>query len=73
MRSATSYASTDGELRSKAETERPIGRPRDPADQVHLTWRCGACGETGRLRDRLPTSCPGCADPSAEVYYRDED
>lgn len=73
MRFDTRTRSAGGELRNKEETEVPIGTPRDPATQVHLTWRCRTCGETGRLRDRLPAECPDCADPNAEVYYWDED
>ncbi|TYT63785.1 DUF7130 family rubredoxin-like protein [Natrialba swarupiae] len=64
-----------GELTNKEETEIPIGEPNEPAQQEYRMWRCGNCGEMGRLQqqDTLPAECPACASPKEDLYYWEED
>jgi rubrerythrin len=48
-------------------------RIRDITGTAYGLWRCGSCGETGRLRQSLPASCPGCGGPREALEYVAED
>lgn len=61
------------ELRNKEETELPIGESREPASRDYALWRCGDCGEMGRLAETLPTNCPSCGASREVLYYWEED
>lgn len=37
-----------------------------------LVWRCGSCGEVGRIQE-MPDGCPSCTAPKEELYYWTED
>ena len=46
---------------------------RDVTGATYGRWRCGACGETDRLRQPLPAACPGCGTPRETLGYVPED
>jgi rubrerythrin len=48
-------------------------RIRDFAGTAYGLWRCGTCGETGRLRQSFPSACPGCGAPREMLGYVAED
>ena len=58
---------------NKNETELPIGEAQDVEAREHAMWRCGNCGEMGKLEEMLPEFCPGCTAPREELYYWEED
>ncbi|RAW45458.1 hypothetical protein DQW50_08940 [Halorubrum sp. 48-1-W] len=39
----------------------------------YAMWRCGSCGEMGRLRGPLPSTCPGCDADTESLFYWAED
>ncbi len=61
------------ETRNKNETEIPIGEPPDLERRGATMWKCGSCGEMGKLADELPDSCPACGAQREELYYSEED
>lgn len=51
-----------------------VTRIRDITGTGYGMWRCGVCGETGRLRGSvLPDACPGCGAGREELGYVAED
>lgn len=48
-------------------------RIRDITGTSYGLWRCGRCGETGRLRQSFPAACPGCGAPREALGYVAED
>jgi rubrerythrin len=46
---------------------------RDVLGTRYGMWRCGGCGEMGRLRAGLPAACPGCGAPREALFYWAED
>jgi rubrerythrin len=48
-------------------------RFRGVTGTVYAMWRCGPCGEMGRLRRRFPTNCQSCGAPREELFYCPED
>jgi rubrerythrin len=48
-------------------------RRRDVTGVAYGMWRCGSCGEMGRLGRSLPRSCPGCGEPREALFYWAED
>ncbi len=73
MRCVSMTQEIDSKPANKEETELPIGEPTEPDERPHHFWRCSNCGETGRLADELPATCPNCGGPKEELYYREED
>jgi rubredoxin len=41
--------------------------------EAELVWRCGDCGEMGKLVDDLPATCPSCDAPKENLFYWTED
>ncbi|OYR58180.1 DUF7130 family rubredoxin-like protein [Halorubrum halodurans] len=39
----------------------------------YAMWRCGSCGEMGRLRRTLPATRPGCDGGTESPFYLAED
>ncbi|SFG36885.1 hypothetical protein SAMN04488063_1827 [Halopelagius inordinatus] len=58
---------------NKDEMEYPIGDVQDIETRSNAMWRCGECGEMGRIRDALPERCPGCDAAREELFYWVED
>jgi rubredoxin len=41
--------------------------------EAELAWRCGDCGEMGKLDSDLPDTCPSCDAPKENLFYYTED
>ena len=41
--------------------------------EAELMWRCMECGETGRIEDGLPETCPNCGESRESLMYWTED
>lgn len=48
-------------------------RIRDVTGTAYGLWRCGDCGEIGRLGGQLPAACPDCGAPRETLGYVAED
>lgn len=57
---------------TKTETSRGRDERQIGYGEAELMWRCGTCGEVGRI-DSMPDSCPGCGAGKEELYYWLED
>lgn len=62
------YVSVDGFDPAQVDHETVIKE----LGEGELVWRCGSCGEVGRI-DEMPDGCPSCDAPKTELYYWTED
>jgi rubrerythrin len=53
--------------------EDPVRGIVDVTGTRYAMWRCGSCGEMGRLRRTLPATCPGCDGGTESLFYWAED
>lgn len=47
--------------------------PGQEFGEGYLMWRCGECGEMGKLEEGMPPICPNCGAPEEKLTAVEED